>query len=57
MFTAGDDYFMPSAAPSTSKTSFCIPDRRSGEYLGRYVQSEIEKWRKAATAGGAMPKE
>ena len=37
--------------------SLVAPDRRSGEYLGRYVQSEIEKWRKAATAGGAMPQE
>ena len=33
------------------------PDRRSGDYLGRYVKSEIEKWGNAARAGGALPKE
>lgn len=33
------------------------PNRRSGEYLENYVKAEIVKWRKAAAAGGALPKE
>ena len=32
------------------------PDRRSSEYLGRFVKSEFEKWGEAIRAGGALPK-
>jgi tripartite-type tricarboxylate transporter receptor subunit TctC len=33
------------------------PERRSGEYLARYVVAEIEKWAKPIRASGAIPKE
>jgi tripartite-type tricarboxylate transporter receptor subunit TctC len=32
------------------------PERRSSEYLGRFVKSEFEKWGDAIRAGGALPK-
>ena len=32
------------------------PERRSSEYLGRFVKSEFEKWGEAIRAGGALPK-
>jgi tripartite-type tricarboxylate transporter receptor subunit TctC len=32
------------------------PERRSSTYLDGYVKAEIEKWGKAARAGGAIPK-
>jgi tripartite-type tricarboxylate transporter receptor subunit TctC len=32
------------------------PERRSSEYLGRFVKSEYEKWGEAIRAGGALPK-
>jgi len=32
------------------------PDRRSPEYLGRFVKSEFDKWGEAIRAGGALPK-
>jgi tripartite-type tricarboxylate transporter receptor subunit TctC len=31
------------------------PERRTAAYLDKYVKSEIEKWGKAAKAGGALP--
>jgi tripartite-type tricarboxylate transporter receptor subunit TctC len=33
------------------------PEQRSGEYLARYVQSEIDKWAKPIQSSGAVPKE
>ena len=33
------------------------PEQRSGEYLARYVQAEIEKWSKPIQSSGAVPKE
>ncbi len=33
------------------------PERRSAAYLDQYVKTEIVKWRNAARAGGALPKE
>ena len=32
------------------------PERRSSDYLGRFVKSEFEKWGDAIRAGGALPK-
>ena len=32
------------------------PDRRSSEYLGKFVKSEFDKWGEAIRAGGALPK-
>ena len=32
------------------------PDRRSSDYLGRFVRSEFDKWGEAIRAGGALPK-
>jgi tripartite-type tricarboxylate transporter receptor subunit TctC len=32
------------------------PERRSSEYLGRFVKSEFEKWGEAIRAGRALPK-
>lgn len=32
------------------------PERRSSDYLGRFVKSEFEKWGEAIRAGGALPK-
>jgi tripartite-type tricarboxylate transporter receptor subunit TctC len=31
------------------------PDRRSPDYLGRFVKSEFDKWSDAIRAGGALP--
>jgi tripartite-type tricarboxylate transporter receptor subunit TctC len=31
-------------------------DRRSSDYLGRFVKSEFDKWGEAIRAGGALPK-
>jgi tripartite-type tricarboxylate transporter receptor subunit TctC len=32
------------------------PERRSSDYLSRFVKSEFEKWGEAVRAGGALPK-
>jgi hypothetical protein len=32
--------------------SFVSPDRTTSEYLGKFVQSEIEKWAKPIKAAG-----
>ncbi|MPZ38891.1 MAG: tripartite tricarboxylate transporter substrate binding protein BugD [Rhizobiales bacterium] len=32
------------------------PERRSSEYLGRFVRSEFDKWGEAIRTGGALPK-
>ena len=32
------------------------PQRRSSEYLGRFVKDEFDKWGEAIRAGGALPK-
>jgi tripartite-type tricarboxylate transporter receptor subunit TctC len=32
------------------------PERRSSEYLGKFVKSEFQKWSEAIRAGGALPK-
>ena len=32
------------------------PERRSSDYLGRFVKSEFDKWGEAIRAGGALPK-
>lgn len=32
------------------------PERRSSDYLGRFVRSEFDKWGEAIRAGGALPK-